>query len=357
MPKPADAEAWLRLCLIPGLTEDAVRRLLVIHRDPQAVLDAASGVLRKTVNDAAVKAVAQGAPADRVDAALRWLDAPDHHLVTLGDTHYPADFLQLTDAPTIFYAKGRLELLGRSALAVVGSRNATAQGIATARAFAQALGDAGLTIISGLALGIDAAAHEGALDTHGSTVAVVGTGLDLVYPARHRELAHRIAREGLLLSEFALGTPALPANFPRRNRLISGLARGCLVVEAALSSGSLITARLANEQGKEVFAIPGSIHSPLSKGCHALIRQGAKLVDSVQDILDELRIAATAVDAPRAQAAAHPVLTAMAYDPCDIDTLSARSGLSAAEITALLTRFELEGLVATLPGGRYQRLP
>jgi len=185
---------------------------------------------------------------------------------------------------------------------------------------------------------------------------VIGTGIDRVYPARHRELAHRIVERGLILSEFPLGTPPVPPNFPRRNRLISALARGCLVVEAAVSSGSLITARYANEQGKEVFAIPGSIHSTVAKGCHALIRDGAKLVDSVEHILEELQWSKGAPREPAHDAEAHPLLDVLGYDPCDVDTLVARSGLDAGTLSATLTRLELEGAVAALPGGRYQRV-
>lgn len=351
-----DAEQWLRLTLVPGLTDDAIRKLLVAHGSPQAVLDATVAALRKTVTAAHASAVKAGAPEERVQATLRWLEDERNHLVTLADATYPAALLQLADAPPVLYVKGRPELLRQPGIAVVGSRNATAQGMATARAFARTLSDAGLVVASGLALGIDTAAHEGGLEGRASSVAWVGTGLDIVYPARNRELAHRLAQHGALVSEFALGMPALAANFPRRNRLISGTTRGCLVVEAALSSGSLITARLANEQGKDVFAIPGSIHSALSKGCHALIKQGAKLVDSVHDILDELHIDAAEADVPQAAPKAHALLELMGYDPCDVDTLAARSGLDASAVAALITGFELEGAIAPLPGGRYQRI-
>ncbi len=221
--------------------------------------------------------------------------APEsRQIVTLGDAALPAGAAQTADPPLLLYAQGRCELLHARAVAIVGSRNPTPQGIDNARAFAGHLSQAGLTIVSGLALGIDGAAHEGALDGPGSTIAVVGTGLDRVYPTRHRELAHRIASEGLMVSEFPLGTPPLPPNFPLRNRIIAGLTRGTLVVEAALQSGSLITARLALEAGREVFAIPGSIHSPQSRGCHALIKQGAKLVDGAEDVLEELHVGASA---------------------------------------------------------------
>lgn len=355
MPLSADTESWLRLTLVPGVSEDAVRRLLVAHGSPQAVLDASAADLRATVPATLAKAIRTGAPPERIDAALRWLAEDNNHLVTLGDDAYPLSLLELSDPPPVLYVKGRRELLTRHGIAVVGSRNATPQGMETARSFARALSDAGLVVVSGLALGIDAAAHDGALEGRASTVAIVGTGLDIVYPARNRELAHKIARHGALISEFALGTPALAANFPRRNRLISGMAKGCLVVEAALSSGSLITARLANEHGKDVFAIPGSIHSALSKGCHVLIKQGAKLVDSVQDILEELHVDSAASTTEPDSSEAHPLLALMGYDPCDVDTLAARSGLDAAEIAALMTRFELEGHIAAMPGGRYQR--
>ena len=354
MPFTPDLEPWLRLALAPGLSDDAVRRLLVAYGSPQQVLDASRADVR-TVVAAAAAALAEGAPEERVDAARRWLGEEENHLVTLADETYPRALLQLTDPPPVLYVKGSPELLNRASIAVVGSRNATAQGAMTARAFAQSLSDAGLSVVSGLALGIDTAAHEGGLSGRSGTVAVVGTGLDIVYPARNRELAHRIAREGALVSEFPLGMPAIAHHFPRRNRIISGLSRGCLVVEAALSSGSLITARLANEQGKDVFAIPGSIHSALSKGCHALIKQGAKLVDNVQDILEELQIDVSVKQASSMENEAHPLLALMAFDPCDVDTLAARSGLAAGEVAALLTQFELEGRVSAMPGARYQR--
>ncbi len=249
---------------------------------------------------------------------------------------------------------------------MVGSRNPTPGGAADAAAFASALSNAGLTIVSGLALGIDTAAHRGGLSGASSSIAVFGTGLDRVYPARNRDLAHQLSGEGLLLSEFALGTPAMAQNFPRRNRIISGLARGCLVVEAALRSGSLITARLALEQGRDVFAIPGSIHSPLSKGCHWLIKQGAKLVESAQDVLEELQLveqptqvgdAATSVPpATAAGAAAQTVLTAMGYHPIDLDMLCARTGLTPDAASAMLLTLELDGFVSRLVGGLYQRI-
>ena len=249
---------------------------------------------------------------------MAWLAEPGHELIAWDDADYPQALLELGFAPPVLYFVGRREFLNRPALAIVGSRNATAQGRDNAQAFAQALSEAGITIVSGLAVGIDAAAHRGGLAGPGSTLAVVGTGPDRVYPARHRDLAHAIVAQGGMLSEFAPGTPPAAWNFPRRNRLISGLARGVLVVEAALSSGSLITARYAGEQGREVFAIPGSIHSPLSKGCHKLIREGAKLVETAQDILVELGLAAPATERPPVAAppvAEGLVLSALGDDP------------------------------------------
>jgi DNA processing protein len=285
-----------------------------------------------------------------------------HHLVTLADPDYPRLLLQIADPPPVLYLAGQRRFLGATSLAVVGSRNPTAQGLDNAEAFSLALSDAGLAILSGLAEGIDAAAHRGGLTGKASTVAIVGTGLDRVYPARNRTLAEQILERGALISEFALGTRALPGNFPRRNRIISGMARGCLVVEAAIRSGSLITARCALDQGREVFAIPGSIHSPLTKGCHALIKEGAKLVESAADVLEELGGQLTP---PRRSDAGNPLqedreaplLAHVGYDPVDIDALCARSGRPADEVLAGLLALELDGRVAALPGGLFQRRP
>lgn len=360
MPVDADLEAWLRLSLVPGLGHRSMRRLLSALGTPADVLAASPGTLRGVVSDQVARAIAEGGASPETWSAVGpWLDDPLNRILTLADAGYPQALLQIPDPPLLLYVKGNPDLLNRPGFAVVGSRNATAQGVANAEAFAVALGNAGFTIVSGLALGVDAAAHRGGLASAGSTIAVVGTGLDVVYPARNRELAHRIAADGALVSEFPLGTPALAANFPRRNRLICGLARGCLVVEAAVSSGSLITARLAADQGREVFAIPGSIHSPFAKGCHALIKQGAKLVESAQDVLEELGMSGTREPAPAAQTAPmrdHPLLAYISFDPVDIDTLQQRSGFEIGAINAVLTGLELEGLIEALPGGRWQRL-
>ena len=305
--------------------------------------------------------VAQG-----VSHALEWSDARGRALVAWDHPGYPKALLEISDPPALLYCAGRVELLNRPGLAVVGSRNATAQGVRNAQAFAHALSDAGLTIVSGLALGVDAAAHRGGLEGQSSTIAVLGTGADIVYPASNQALAKEISERGLLISEFALGSPAAKQNFPRRNRIISGLTRGTLVVEAALASGSLITARAALEQGREVFAIPGSIHSPLSKGCHNLIKSGAKLVESADDVLSELAGLETNARPSRDKSAdpvvqtatntTSPLLEQMGYDPIDINSLCTRTGLSAQHVSETLLRLELEGRVASLPGGLYQRV-
>jgi DNA processing protein len=282
-----EIESWLALSLTPGLGNESFRKLLVAFGEPRKILSARSAELTRLVPTKVARSIRSGAEQAAIHATLKWLEDENNHLVTLADYDYPQLLLQIPDPPPLLYVKGRRELLNRPALAVVGSRNATSQGVANAESF-EALSAAGLCIVSGLALGIDAAAHRGGLKSAASSIAVVGTGLDIVYPARNRELAHALAEKGALVSEFPLGTPATGNNFPRRNRIISGLCRGCLVVEAALSSGSLITARQALEQGREVFAVPGSIHSPLAKGCHALIKQGAILAENAQDILEEI---------------------------------------------------------------------
>jgi DNA processing protein len=350
-------EAWAALAL-KALPQEAWTALLRAFSGPQAILSASRAQLAAVVPDAVIARLAAPVEEDALARTREWLADPAHEILTWDDPDYPKALLDLGFAPPVLYFVGRRELLNRPALAIVGSRNATAQGRDNARAFARALADAGLTIVSGLALGIDAAAHEGALAGAGSTLAVVGTGLDRVYPARNRELAHAIAATGGLLSEFPPGTPPRDINFPRRNRLISGLARGVLVVEAALASGSLITARYAGEQGREVFAIPGSIHSPLSKGCHKLLREGAKLVETAQDILEELGMGGSSAPLQTGDAAPisdSPLLAALGDDPAGVDALVARTGLAAGDVVVELTGLELAGTVAALPGGRWQR--
>lgn len=348
---------WLRLTLIPGVGREAQRKLLAAYGLPEQVFAAGPAAWRAVAGEKTSALLAGADCAAAIRAALDWAAEPGNRIVTLADVDYPRGLLETADPPTVLYVKGRADLLNRPAIAVVGSRNATPQGVRNAEAFASALADAGLTIVSGLALGVDAAAHRGALAGGGDTVAVIGTGADRVYPARNRELAQAIAASGAIVSEFPLGTPAVAANFPRRNRIISGLALGVLVVEAAPESGSLITARLAGEQGREVFAIPGSIHSPLSRGCHRLIREGAKLVESAADVLSEIGWS------PRQPASTPPrgddldaLLAAMGFDPIGIDALCDRMRLTPEHLSGILLHLELDGRVAVLPGGRYQRL-
>lgn len=349
-------ESWIALSLIPGLGPELTRRLLAAFGDPDRALSGSVASLSPVVGPAVARAIAGGPDPARIAAATVWLADPANGIVTLADEDYPRLLLETPDPPPVLYLKGRRELLNAPGLAIVGSRSATPQGVENALSFAQALAESGLAIVSGLARGIDAAAHRGGLAGRGSTVAVVGTGLDVVYPAANRALAHEISRGGLLVGEFPLGTPAIAGNFPRRNRLISGLARGVLVVEAALKSGSLITARLALEQGRDVFAIPGSIHSPLSKGCHRLIKQGAKLVESAQDVLEELGWAAAPSSPAEPEAVGHPLLEYLGFDPVGMDTLADRCGLPPEQVSAALLELELQGVVASLPGGKVQRL-
>ena len=351
--------SWLQLTLTPGLGASAIRNLLRKFGLPGAVLARSRSELAAHASPAALDALYSDAVLESVNRALQWLAGPERALVTLADDAYPRALLEIADPPPVLYVQGRLGLLQHPSLAIVGSRNATAQGAANAESFGRALSNAGLTIVSGLALGIDAAAHRGGLAGASSTIAVLGTGMDIVYPRRNAELAAEIGARGLLLSEFPLGTNAATQNFPRRNRLISGLSRGCLVVEAALASGSLITARAAAEQGREVFAIPGSIHSPLSKGCHALLKSGAKLVESAEDVLSELsgyRQSGYASTAAPSEPDAAGLLAHMGHDPVDVDSLCSRAGMSPAQVSSELLRLELEGRVTALPGGLYQRL-
>lgn len=367
--------AWFRLLETPGLGREKARRLLAAFGDPAAVLASRPESLRDVVGAKLADALQREPPdfSARLRTALGWLQGgAQRQVLTLGHPAWPPLLLQAADAPLLLYAEGDLSALGAPAIAVVGSRQPTAQGRDTATQFAQELAGAGWVVVSGLAQGVDAAAHEGALDAGGRTVAVVGTGLDQCYPARHRALARRIAAQGALLSEYAPGTPPLAEHFPQRNRLIAALARGTLVVEAALRSGSLITARLANEAGREVWAIPGSIHAPQSRGCHALIKQGAALVESVQDMLEDLEPGAVLLpgagltptqperprlpaDAPALGTAADPLLDALGHDPMTLDTLLARTGEATATLNARLLELELAGQVARLPGGLFQR--
>jgi DNA processing protein len=383
------ALAWAALGAA-GLPTEVLGSLLRTWPEPQALLQAPRAQLLRVAPPAvADRLAAAGDPAVQARVA-GWLDDPAHAVIGWDDPDFPQHLLSLPDAPAALYFVGRRELLNRPAIAIVGSRSATPGGLDNARAFAAALSSAGLTIVSGLALGVDGAAHAAALASAAGTIAVVATGLDRVYPARHRALAHAIAEQGAMVSELPPGTAARKEQFPRRNRLISGLARGVLVVEATLSSGSLITARHAASQGRDVFAIPGSIHSPFSRGCHRLIRDGAKLVETADDVLVELGMAVATPAPARARTrrgrlsnrAAAPnvtvsspagnedvrtcapaavcehedeVLAALGHDPADADTLIARTRLPAAAVSAALVSLQLAGRVYALEGGRFER--
>jgi DNA processing protein len=360
MVEEASLKAWLSLSLISGLGGANARKLLKEFGSPEAVLAASISSLKTVVKADVATEISNGIADELLAPTFTWLQDSNNHIIMLADSDYPQALLNITDPPLLLYVKGRLDLLNHSALAIVGSRNATPQGNSNAEAFAKSLSDAGLCIISGMAHGIDAAAHRGALKGQGSSIAIVGTGLDKVYPAANRDLAHALAEHGAIISEFPLGTPPLASNFPRRNRIISGMSIGCLVVEASLQSGSLITARLALEQGRDVFAIPGSIHAPQSKGCHALIKQGAKLVEAAQDILEELGGLIVkpeiSLSQPATSSAEGELLGHLGFDPTNIDTLAERSGLTVSQLSAMLLTLELEGRVSALPGGLYQRI-
>lgn len=406
----ARRQAWLALSLAEGVGPRTAHSLLRAFDSPESVLGASRAAIAAVAGKAVADALSVAPDPELIARTVEWLDTPGHELLTWEDSAYPQALLATVDPPPVLYATGRIELLNRPAIAVVGSRNATAGGSENAEAFGRALADGGLTIVSGLALGIDAAAHRGGLEGTGGSVAVIGTGIDRVYPAKNRSLAHRLAVEGAIVSEYPLGTPALAGNFPRRNRLIAGLALGVLVVEAALGSGSLVTARLALEAGRDVFAIPGSIHSPLAKGCHRLIKDGAKLVESADDVLSELGMSAAGpgatgggrsrqssvrgasgpagIGAPGHPSPTQPggpagpagaavyggvpespsfaraggsdptdtaVLDALGHDPATADDLVRRTGLPAATVQARLATLEIHGLVVALAGARFVR--
>ena len=357
MERESELAAWLRLSLIPGLGPRGQRKLLAAYGLPEQVFKQSRPALAQHVGEATAELIHSQDTDAAVETSMTWLSQPRHRLLTLADPEYPQALLETSDPPILLFVSGDVSLLNRPAIAIVGSRNATAQGRANAQEFALALSEAGFTIISGLALGIDAAAHQGALQTKASTIAILGTGIDVHYPSRNRALQETIEMNGAVISEFPLGAAPTTHNFPKRNRIISGLSRGVLVVEAAVSSGSLITARQAAEQGRDIYAIPGSIHSPLSRGCHALIKQGAKLVESAQDILEELRMPGfLIVSKQKIDAPSHPLYEHMGHELCNVDTLCQRSGLTPETVSAMLLQLELEGRVEALPGGQYQRL-
>jgi len=372
--------AWLRLALTPGISNATARKLLAAFGLPQSVFEQPDSALSSVVIAAHATALRQEPPqlAQQLETTLSWLAHSDgsfqqRRVLTLAETHYPQALLHTADPPLMLYVAGRADTDWPAGIAIVGSRNPTPQGSLNARQFARSFADAGFTVVSGLALGVDGAAHEGALEAASAdrlaTIAVVGTGLDRVYPRQHHALAHRIAQNGLLVSEYPLGTPPLAANFPRRNRLIAALSQGTLVVEAALKSGSLITARQAVEQGKDVFAIPGSIHSAQSRGCHALLKQGAKLVETAQDVLEELGMPApprsatapassadTEDSSPEQPPEEDEVVRALGFDPVSLDALVSRTGIAPARLQARMLELELSGQLARLPGGLFQRI-
>lgn len=402
-----ELDAWLRLVSEPGLGRASARSLLAAIGLPQDILASSVRTLARHLPHDLAQRLASPPSVEvqaGIDAGRELLAKPDHHLITLADPQYPASLFEIPDPPVVLFVRGDATLLHRPSVAIVGARSATEGGKDNARAFARYLAERGWGIISGLARGIDAAAHEGALQAGsegGRTIAVMAGGLDDIYPRQHQGLAEQVAAMGALVSEYPPGTPAVPFRFPDRNRLVAALARGVLVVEAAAQSGSLLTARLGIECGREVFAIPGSIHAPLSRGCHALIRQGAKLVEQGRDIEEELtrsgpvpgpeaavphtsrregaeraghgRHTGNAPNAGHAQAigqtAAVPrsanrlmkdpttgrVLSAMGFDPADIDLLCDRSGLAFPRVAAVLTELELNDIVQRLDDGRYVR--
>jgi len=378
-------DCWLALARAPGLGARAARRLLERFGDPCEAFHAPASALAELGLGEAARAALAGPQWTQVASDRRWLASPGHGLLTLADAEYPALLRVIADPPPVLFVRGDAGSLAAPGIAIVGSRNPTPSGAETAFGFARALARAGLTVVSGLALGIDAASHRGALAAGGATVAVAGCGPDLVYPARHRALAAEVAASGAVISEFPPGTPPRAGHFPRRNRLLSGLSLGVLVVEAGRASGSLITARFALEQGREVFAVPGSIHNPLARGCHALIREGAKLVETAQDVLEEIApqlasslagendAPATSAPATSAPATSAPtisdreqappaldedyreLLAAMGFEAASVDVLVERTGLTAGEVSSMLLQLELNGYVTSVSGGRYTR--
>ena len=364
----SEVSDWIRLTATAGIGCQSARKLLLACGLPEQIFSTDFSQLRQIVSEKQAQALCL-APTPAVQALVarteQWCTEPGNGIITLADPAYPTALLNIPDPPILLYVKGRPSLLSSPALAVVGSRTATAQGLIDARQFSAHLSQAGLTVISGLASGIDGAAHQGALLGPGATVAVIGTGIDIIYPARNQQLARQIATDGCLVSEYPLGTPPLAQNFPRRNRLISGLALGVLVIEAAAQSGSLITARMALEQGREVFAIPGSIHSPLSRGGHLLIKQGAKLVETAADIIEELAWDGPQCNGGRASTGPSTILPAgvapqlleqLGFAPVHCDELAQRCQMEAAALSAQLVLLELAGQIEILAGGLVRRL-
>ena len=370
-----ELKAWISLWRVPGVGSKNFQKLLDAFGSPDSVFKTNSEALKQAgLSKKVIENLAKYQSLDAAQADIEWLSTADnHHIITLECTEYPELLKQIDNPPPLLYVHGQLTLLNDPQLAIVGSRNPTQSGISAAYDFSRHLSKVGLCITSGLALGIDGEAHKGALDANAPTIAVIATGIDRVYPAKHRELAHQIVENGAIVSEFPIGIQPKAENFPRRNRIISGLSHGTLVVEAALRSGSLITARLAMEQNREVFAIPGSIHNPLARGCHQLIRQGVKLVETAQDILEEMagvidlnqkglekeeRIKketqeiTPAIESNDEQL----LLRSMGFDPVPIDQLVLHTGFSPEAISSMLLMLELNNKVSSNGGGTYTRL-
>ncbi len=376
MKKTEELESWIKLWRVSGVGSKYFQRLLESFDSPTDVFNASSSSLKQAgISQNLADAILDSKDNDSATIDLKWLRAADnHYIITIQCPEYPALLKQTDSPPPLLYVHGNLSIINDPQLAIVGSRNPTQSGMTSAYDFAKYLGQTGLCITSGLALGIDGSAHQGALDANAPTIAIIATGIDRVYPAKHRNLAHQIVENGAIISEFPIGTQPRSGNFPRRNRIISGLAHGTLVVEAALKSGSLITARLASEQGREVFAIPGSIHNPLAKGCHLLIRQGAKLVENAQDILEEMSAVIdlseiNQVSIPSSHEEAETpfnteskdpdhqlLLDKMGYDPISIDNLVVSTGFKPESIAAMLLILELQNQVSSNGGGTYTRI-
>ena len=369
-----ELENWISLWRVSGVGAKYFQTLLSYFDDPAAVFKATSSSLKQAgISQNLADTILDSKDNDSAKPDLEWLNAADnHHIITINCPEYPKLLKQTDSPPPLLYVHGELSIINDPQLAIVGSRNPTQSGMTSAYDFAKYLAQTGLCITSGLALGIDGSAHQGALDGNGPTIAIIATGIDRVYPAKHRDLAHKIVETGAIISEFPIGTQPRSGNFPRRNRIISGLAHGTLVVEAALKSGSLITARLASEQGREVFSIPGSIHNPLAKGCHQLIRQGAKLVETAQDILEEMSAVIDLSDVDQSileqssntdttetnniESEHQILLDKMGYDPIPIDKLVVSTGFKAESIAAMLLILELQNQVSSNGGGTYTRI-
>jgi len=360
---PTELHHWLALSCTPGIGPIRFFQLLEMFPDINAIFETSATQLAALGLPAALVTALQKPDWATVEKSIRWAEQTHHHILIYNDPRYPLLLKHTSGAPAVLFIQGDVDLLQTHQLAMVGSRNPTPGGRDTARHFAQHLSAAGLTITSGLALGVDGASHRGALETQGKTIAVLGSGLDTIYPRSHKKLAEEIANQGALVSEYPLGTPPKAAHFPQRNRLVCGLSLGVLVVEATVRSGSLITARLAAEQGREVFAIPGSIHNPLARGCHFLIRQGAKLVETAQDIIEELGALAGVTTSVVNGAVIKSdqkknvdkeyqlLLDHIGFEATSIDQLVERTGFSAQTVASMVLMLELQGLITSVPGG------